>query len=87
MPVWLKWGLDWLWGKVVPMVTNFVKNWIKGKKIDSETDKEEDEVDRVKKKIDEWRAANPEAEVIPQDLEDQLRDATAHRNNGLSDGF
>lgn len=77
-----KFLLDWLWGKIVPIVVNFLKDLVKKKKIDSEVDKEFDEIENIKKKIKEYQEKH-ETKEIPPHLKDELMRASRKRVRGL----
>ena len=75
----LEWAFRKLWAFLKRLATKF--------KIGIEVDKEEDEVEKIRKEIFEYMEAHPEEKRVPKHLEDKLNDATKRRNSGLSDGI
>jgi len=82
MPIFLKWILDYILGKVGPLVINFTKSFIKKKKIDHEVDDEEDEIHIIREEI--WEYLNRTGDnSVPEHLEKKLRAAVLKRNRDM----
>ena len=86
----LKFVLDYVWGKLMkeglPYLIDMIKKGQKKQQINKEVTEEEDEVDKIKKEIDEWLEKHPDATEIPKYLENKLRHATKRRNDRLRGG-
>lgn len=75
--------LQALWDHVVPKVIKWLVTWAKRKKMEAEVDQETLAIKEVRKKIDDFFKANPDAEEIPPNLELELRRATRPRADKL----
>lgn len=82
MQIIFKWIADYLLGKIVPVIVNFITNLFKKKKIDIEVDEEEDEIQKIREEIWEYLQRTGD-DRVPKHLEDKFRAALNKRNRDL----
>lgn len=77
-----KYLLDWLWGKLFPIVVQYFKDLAKKAKINREVNKETIEIEEIKKKIKQYQDKHGTKEIPPH-LKEALLRASRRRVRGL----
>lgn len=82
MPTWIGWILNWLWGKIIPIVIDYAKKTFRKKQIDRDENKQLNAIDEIKKQIKDYQEKH-NVKTIPPHLKQKLREAARRRVGDL----